>query len=353
MSDDVAERRAVTLREARAEDLATVDSIARALTLGQGAEGDSFLVSNFSRADYEAFLKHKDVTFLVAVGQGDTPVAFLIAYGCAYARTLPADRSEAVILAAVGADCDFVVVKQVGVHPDWRGSGLARRLYQRLFFMRPADYAFAAIVEKPVANVGSKAFHTKLGFTPVLQASPSNDNYGDAIINTIWVRQLRPPVHLPPAAETLAPEAWLENLEHARELYKHEDQLNWTKISLLLTVTFALLTAAWFLLAEPSSLLVLSAKVVLTGLGFVTLFAVREKIRSGALFMASHKTAARLMEGALSMRYTGFIAPLWHVPLKSSTSRWVARLPALALLIWACAAIAMLAREAAAFWPVL
>lgn len=341
---------ALTIRTARAEDIPVIDAIARSMTLGRAETGDSFLVSNFSRADYEAFLKHKDVTFLVAAGPGDSPRAFLIAYGCAYARTLPDDRSEAVILAAVGAECDFLVIKQVGVDPEARGQGLARRLYRRLFSMRPADFAFAAIVEKPVANTGSKTFHAKLGFTPVLQASPSNDNYGDAIINTIWARQLRPPVHLPPAAEALAPEAWLENLEHARDLYKHEDELNWTKISLLLTVTFALLTAAWILLSEPASLLVLIAKVILVAIGFVTLAAVREKIRSGVLFMASHKTAARLMEGALSMRYTGFVAPLWHVPLKSNTSRWVSRLPGFALGVWTFASAALLTGPGHALW---
>ena len=294
-------------------------------------------------------MKHKDVIFLVATGAGDTPYAFLIAYGCAYARTLPADKSEAVILAAVGEDCDFLVIKQVGVHPDFHGMGLARRLYQRLFSTRQADYAFAGIVERPVANVGSKEFHAKLGFTPVLQASPSNDNYGDAIVNTIWVRQLRPPVHLPPARESLAPEAWLENLEHVRELYTHEDELNWTKVSLLITILFALLTAAWIMLAEPVTPLLLAGKVILIGLGFVALLAVREKIRSGSKFMATHKTAARLTEAALSMRFVGFVAPLWHVPLTSSTSRWLKRLPGIALFVWALASL-LLASETVLNW---
>ncbi|MFP4520046.1 MAG: GNAT family N-acetyltransferase [Oceanicaulis sp.] len=248
------------------------------------------------------------------------------------------------ILAAVGEDCDFLVIKQVGVHPDFHGAGLARRLYQRLFATRPADYAFAAIVERPLPNTGSKAFHAKLGFTPVLQASPSNDNYGDAIVNSIWFRQLRPPVHLPPSPETLAPEAWLENLEHVRALYKHEDQLNWTKVSLLITILFALLTAAWILLSEPPAPVLLAGKVILIGMGFVALLAVREKIRSGAKFMATHKTAARLTEAALAMRFTGFVAPLWHVPLTSSTSRWLKRLPGIALLVWTLAS-ALLAGE--------
>ncbi len=341
MSTEAATLQIRTIRPARNTDLNAVEAIAKTLTLKDGEERDSFLVSNFSRAEYERFLKDRDVTFLVATGSGDVPCAFLIAYGCAYSKKLPEDRSEAVILAAVAPECDFVVIKQVGVHPDARGTGIARRLYQRLFSMRPSEFAFAAIVEQPVENVGSKEFHKKLGFTPVLQSSPTNDNYGDAIINTIWMRQLRPPVHLPPGGEPLAPDAWLENLEHARELYTHEDQLNWTKLSLLITVLFALLTAAWFLLNEDTTLVVLASRTVLVALGFFALIAVRAKLKSGAQFMASHKTAARLLEGALAMRYEGFVAPLWHVPLKSSTSRWLERLPYVALGIWGLVTLAL------------
>jgi len=344
MSQSQIARQNATIRDARIDDLAAVDRIARDLTLGQNEARNSFLISHFSRSDYEAFLKHKDVTFLVATGEADTPQAFLLAYGCEYARTLPADKSEAVILAAVGEECDFLVIKQIGVHSDFHGKGLARRLYQRLFTTRQADYAFAAIVERPVANNGSKEFHAKLGFTPVLQASPSNDNYGDAIVNTIWFRQLRPPVHLPPSSDVLAPEAWLENLEHARELYAHEDQLNWTKVSVLITILFALLTAAWVLLAAPPNFEALASKVILIGLGFVALLAVRDKIRSGSKFMATHKAAARLTEAALAMRFIGFVAPLWHVPLTSTTSRWLKRLPGISLLVWSLAS-ALLAKE--------
>ncbi|MFW5661518.1 MAG: hypothetical protein ACOC05_09040 [Oceanicaulis sp.] len=79
MTKDRGATRNMTIRTARTEDLAAVDTIARSLTLGREDSRDSFLVPHFSRSDYETFLKHKDVTFLVATGEADTPQAFLAA----------------------------------------------------------------------------------------------------------------------------------------------------------------------------------------------------------------------------------------------------------------------------------
>jgi len=342
VNDEITKSVWANIRCAQTADVNAVEELARLLAPQEGQADSGFLVSPFERSDYERFLRDPDVTFLVVTNREGAVLSFLIAYGRAYAARLPADCSEAVVLAAVAPPCDVVVIKQVGVHPEARGEGLARRLYGRLFEMRAAEFAFAATVERPLENRGSKAFHRKLGFTPVLQSSPDHPQYGDTLRNLIWMRQLRPPVHFPLKDDLVESEDLFGALEHARELYKHEDQLNWTKLSQLITVLFALLTAAWFLLNKGASLEVSVGRCLLVILGFLALFAVRDKLRSGARFMASHKTAVRLLEGALALRHPGFVAPLWHVPQVSRTSIWLGRLPFFSLCLWGVVSVALM-----------
>ncbi|MCC5980099.1 MAG: hypothetical protein JJU26_00095 [Oceanicaulis sp.] len=331
-----------TLQQGDIDDLIALSG---QLALKPGSDSTSFLVSNFTRAEYQRFLSHKDVTCLGAFESDTGALAgFLIAYGCAYASTLGPDTSEAVIVSAVGQECRFKVIKQVGIHIDHHGKGLGRALYEAFFRSTSASYVFAAIVEQPVENAGSKKFHAALGFAPVLQSSPANTHYESQIINTIWLRQLRPPVPLPSGPDTLSQEILAQHLEHARLLYMHEDQLNWVKLGTLLTLMFAILTASWFLLASPVSWTTAGASIILSGLGLISLLAIRSKMRSGAAFLASHKTALRLTEAMLAARYSPLLSPIWHVPLKSQSVEWLTRLPTISLAIWAMASIVLIGR---------
>jgi ribosomal protein S18 acetylase RimI-like enzyme len=59
---------------------------------------------------------------------------------------------------------DAAYIHFVGVHPEHRGEGLARVLYERFFALAAADgRAVVRAVTAPV-NAASIAFHTALGF---------------------------------------------------------------------------------------------------------------------------------------------------------------------------------------------
>lgn len=330
-----------SIRTAGSADIDAVMAIAEALTLREGDNSDSFLVSNFSRSDYERFLSSKHCHVLVAETEGRV-TGFLIGYNEKYARTLPAGTSESVIINAIGDEARFNVVKQVGIHPDHAGKGLARSLYEAFFDEVPCEFVFAAIVEKPVANTGSMKFHEAMGFIPVLQSSPPNAHYADRIINQVWAKQLQPRTYTRAIkGGDVSSDA---NIEYLGELYRHEDTLNWTKLGMLLTLLFAELTAAWVLLGSSDGLLTSAASLILILLGFATLYGVKRKIDSGQQFMAAHKRALRLAESARSLRDPSFFAALWHVPRQSATAGWVKIMPRLAMLLWLAASLALLAK---------
>jgi ribosomal protein S18 acetylase RimI-like enzyme len=84
---------------------------------------------------------------------------------------------------------DAAYIHFVGVHPDRRGTGLARALYRRFFALAAADgRTVVSAVTAPV-NTTSVAFHAALGFT-VSDPVPGYDGPGDVKVH--FERRLKP-----------------------------------------------------------------------------------------------------------------------------------------------------------------
>ena len=104
------------------------------------------------------FLDHFHATSTVAEADGDL-AAFLIGF---LSPSLP----------------DAAYIHFVGVHPGQRGSGVARRLYERFFALAAADGRTVVRAVTAPVNAASIAFHTALGFT-VTGPLPGYDGPGD------------------------------------------------------------------------------------------------------------------------------------------------------------------------------
>jgi len=100
------------------------------------------------------FLDHFHATSFVAERDGDL-AGFLIGF---MSPSLP------------GA----AYIHFVGVHPHFRGNGLARVLYQRFFELAAADGRRVVSAVTAPRNTGSIAFHTAMGFT-VTEPIPGYD----------------------------------------------------------------------------------------------------------------------------------------------------------------------------------
>ena len=100
------------------------------------------------------FLDHFHATSFVAERDGDL-AGFLIGF---MSPSLP------------GA----AYIHFVGVHPHFRGNGLARVLYQRFFELAAADGRGVVRTVTAPRNTGSIAFHTAMGFT-VTEPIPGYD----------------------------------------------------------------------------------------------------------------------------------------------------------------------------------
>jgi ribosomal protein S18 acetylase RimI-like enzyme len=111
-----------------------------------------------SRALPRLFLDHFHATSTVAEAGGDLAV-FLIGF---LSPSLP----------------DAAYIHFVGVHPGFRGDGLARRLYERFFALAATDGRTVVRAVTAPVNAASIAFHTAMGFT-VTGPIPCYDGPGD------------------------------------------------------------------------------------------------------------------------------------------------------------------------------
>ena len=100
------------------------------------------------------FLDHFHATSFVAERDGDL-AGFLIGF---MSPSMP----------------DAAYIHFVGVHPHFRGNGLARVLYQRFFELAAADGRRVVSAVTAPRNTGSIAFHTAMGFT-VTEPIPGYD----------------------------------------------------------------------------------------------------------------------------------------------------------------------------------
>ena len=91
------------------------------------------------------FLDHFHATSFVAERDGDL-AGFLIGF---MSPSMP----------------DVAYIHFAGVHPHFRGNGLARVLYQRFFELAAADGRHVVRAVTAPSNTGSIAFHTAMGFT--------------------------------------------------------------------------------------------------------------------------------------------------------------------------------------------
>ena len=83
---------------------------------------------------------------------------------------------------------DAAYIHFAGVHPHFRGNGLARVLYQRFFELAAADGRHVVRAVTAPSNTGSIAFHTAMGFT-VTEPIPGYD--GPSSGKVLFERRLR------------------------------------------------------------------------------------------------------------------------------------------------------------------
>lgn len=196
--------------------------------------------------------------------------------------------------------------------PDFQRKGIASFLYDYLQDIIGGKKPLVAVVVLDPFNSGSSYFHQEKGFHEFLNFVPDADPDGVVRKRAAWIK---------PSAEAKGNimfdlrlnntidgtddlgDVMVSRMENLVQLYIHEDNLNWTKLSLQTTILFALFaTFAYFYEKEilPDTFPVL-VTVGIWGAIINILFIL--KIRSGIRYMNTYKGKIQDFDLLVSFHY--------------------------------------------------
>ncbi|MDJ0903896.1 MAG: GNAT family N-acetyltransferase [Xenococcus sp. MO_188.B8] len=204
------------IRRATSRDVISVCKIAEKRKRTSHRLDDSlsgFLISDFSFDQYRAELNN-GVTFWV-LSASDQVVSFLIAYKC---HELHDDNPYKEYMDSLYSDYWYVF--QIATDPEFASRGYGRALYAHFFTVTAGLPIFASVVTEP-PNYRSYHMHMSLGF--------NSTEFQVGSVSQQRILLFRPAV---PDLDELK-----EQYSIAKDLYVHEDNLNWTKIATFFSVT--------------------------------------------------------------------------------------------------------------------
>ena len=135
----------------------------------------------------------------------------------------------------------------------------------------------------------------------------------------------------------------------AISLYNHEDNLNWTKFGMLISFMMALFAAFSFIWEKGNETIYLIMGVTIIIFGFLINYIFSEKIKSGLMFMQSHKEKAKHFEGKLYW-LNPELSPILNIENKrisgrSKTVTLMQYIPIMSYVIWTGCSILLILKK--------
>jgi predicted GNAT superfamily acetyltransferase len=238
------------------------------------ASQEGFLVSEYTEEVYRTQVVRAE-HFYVAMKGADV-LGFLLAYSDE--RIQQDEWLNRRIKTTLGS---FLVIKQVCVARGAARRGIASLLYHHVLEQWTSSPVIAAVVSEP-PNEASARFHRKLGFEVLTRLVPP-----DGRMRVVWVwRKPR---------ESLL----LAQYGIAVDLYKHEDNVNWNKLTNFLYITAGLAATLAFILGKDGATsegVALGVGVIITVVGFASAVAFAIMLRFGRRYLQARKSAVADLE---------------------------------------------------------
>jgi ribosomal protein S18 acetylase RimI-like enzyme len=216
-------------------------------------------------------------------------------------------------------DETFILIKQIATSTAYHGSWHARMLYQHLKLLGRSAPIYAAIIVAP-PNIASARLHEDAGFISAFEFSDEQDGFRRAYWRCSRID------------EEKRPDLLLHQHTLASNLYIHEDELNWKKLSALFYISGALLAGMAFLFRAFSTdvtinniIFVIASALALLGAGTSGYFVIA--LRSGVRYMLQRKQTLIDIDCEISkLNGVRMFVPVTMSPT-AKYLRWIAILP--------------------------
>lgn len=249
-----------------------------------------FLVSGYTEEEYYKFLDSYEFFYKATI---DGKIA-----GCLMAfnseSILPEDETNQMLKQC--AKEEFVLIKQVFVSRNHGRKGIADLLYNHLSKQIKSERALIAVIVSEPLNIPSIKFHEKMGFQEYMWFYPKKDKDGKVRKRSAWIC-------LPKNGSLLLDHVRFTNIEMDEDigeimlarstqmsnLYTHEDNLNWTKLGMQITLLLAFVAAFAFFYEKSLTKSAFPVLLPLALWGGIINYVFYVKVRSGIKFLTVHK----------------------------------------------------------------
>lgn len=336
------------------QDIPAITSLQSDLLLNNINDSEKgFLISAYTETEYQQFLSCYDYFYKATVN--DKIVGCLMAFDSE--DILPEDETNLMLKAC--AKKEFVLIKQVFVSRDCGESGVATLLYQHLGKKIDSDRAMLAVIVSDPLNIASCRFHKRVGFTEYFQFTPKADKDGKVRNRSAWIK-------LPNSDSDLLDHVRFTNVDTGDDkgeimiarsaqisgLYKHEDNLNWTKLGMQITLLFALIAAFGFFYERSITKSAFPVLLPLALWGGVINYVFYLKIKSGVRFMTKHKN--NLIQFDKEIRfYFPYVKPIFpngsKISQKSRTLKLLPNVSLFGIFIWLAVSLLLVLKAVGIF----
>lgn len=279
------------VRTARAEDIGTVMAIAEARKYNRSAVVDqsSFVTNCFTREELQGYLDRREI--VVAEAFGDV-AAYAIFSDTA---TMDSENKHIDAIRAHTDDGEFVFIVQVATADGKENKGYGLALYDRIIALRGEKPIYVNSLVSP-PNQDALHFHKIAGFDFAFDSDRFEDGR-----HRIYFRKI--------SNNNYPNEALLKQFEKACDLYVHEEDLNWRKVSTMFYVNVGLVALMSVIIQTDGfwSLPVLGSMVIVSALGGLLTWAFAASLTSGVGQVRRRKHSIMRIDQALQPK-TGQLA---------------------------------------------
>lgn len=285
------------------------------------------LVSSYSKEVYKDCIKKSSYFFVLI--QDKVVTSFLLGFKSTddAPESIKLDEICKILVKGNRRDeSNFILVKQICTAKVYTGRWHARMLYQMLKTLRRTEPIYAAIVISSPPNISSIRLHEDCGFIRVFEFG--YDDIQDKFKRAFWC-----------CSSINDKEKKIDLLLHqhsiAADLYQHEDNLNWRKISTLFYISSALIAGIVILLkqntGQPLEIIHYYMILMLGIFGLCISIFFRIALQSGVKYMLCRKQS--LID--IDSEFAKLNGIRMFVPIQASpTAKWIRLIPYSAIFLW-------------------
>lgn len=329
----------ITLSKAIKEDAVSISKLQSSLLASKQKDtSKGFLVSGFTEEEYLYFIENYDHFYVAKIDQEICGV--LMAY---HSDKIDANNKTNMLLKHC-IKTDFILVKQIFVSASSTSKGIATMLYKHLFAEEKRALPYVAVIVSDPPNIVSFNLHKNLNFSNFIEFEPDADIDNIVRPRSAWVKLPEKDAikghYLRLTTQNQAEdfgETMMSRSSELVQLYQHEDNLNWTKIGMQITVIFALFAAFIYLYEKeliPDSLPIV---FILSFWGITINIVFFLKILSGLKYMMTYKEQIKSFDEKINFFFPS-LNPIFNknskISNKSITVRLLPILSLLGLLSW-------------------